>query len=389
MGDPTPIAVESSAMDEEQHALQPTSSTQQATLDSSSTRANDENDHTTYFLLDIQDIPSSEQDQPSTQVETKEQQHSRQKRKSKRRSSSSDSSSTSHHRRSSASSTSTSSSMSAQVVIDHGHNSLLCHPHHHNPPPHATSSHRLHPHLAAQHILRSGDDESESDYAYSLSHHLPTNHHLQQPQHLDPQYYHRSQQIPSPHFYASDIDHRDSIVSSDYPMLSRLSQEGSTRNQSYQQQHREQQQQQQQEDVDDDHKQHEMDGPESHAKDSNNNNNDDDDDDYPDEHAIADDESDTHHKHLTPNLAHTDSKKKRKKKKIHRLNNTNNSRTSLPDSSCQSTPKHSLHYPRKLNKRAQRVLEANLHSHSWSRRESLRQPYEHPVVGLSSDEALQ
>jgi hypothetical protein len=376
MGDPTPIAVESAAMDDERDALQPTLSTQQATQDTSSTRTNDENDHTTYFLLDIQDIPSSEQDQPSTQDETKEQQHPRPKRKSKRRSSSSDGSSTSHHRRSSTSTSSTSSSMSAQVVIDHGHSNLLCHPHHHNPPPHASSSHRLHPHHAAQHILRSGDDESESDYAYSLSHHLPTNHPLQQPQHLDPHYYHhRPQQIPSPHFYASDNDHRDSIVSSDYPMLSRLSQEGSTRKQSYQQQ---QEQQQEIDDDDDDPKQHRMDGPESYAQDNHNDH---------DEHAIADDESDTHPKRSPPHLAHTDIKKKRKKKKIHRLNN--NSRTSLPDSSCQSTPKHSSHYPRKLNKRAQRVLEANLHSHSWSRRESLRQPYEHPVVGLSSDEALQ
>jgi hypothetical protein len=153
-------------------------------------------------------------------------------------------------------------------------------------------------------------------------------------------------------------------------MLSRLSQEGSTRKQSYQQQ-------QQQETDDDDHKQHKMDGPESYVEDNNHDH---------DEHAIADDESDTHPKRSPPHLAH-ETKKKKKKKRIHRPNN--NSRTSLPDSSCQSTPKHSSHYPRKLNKRAQRVLEANLHSHSWSRRESLRQPYEHPVVGLSSDEALQ
>ncbi|KAI7885791.1 hypothetical protein K492DRAFT_123348 [Lichtheimia hyalospora FSU 10163] len=102
------------------------SSTSRTPLNNNAPPTNDSNeDHTTYFLLDIDD------DSPEDHVSHKSSKHS-------------------VSRRSSTTSDSSDSSVSAQVVIDHG----------------SSVPRRFDKHIAS-HVFRSDNEESESDYAYS------------------------------------------------------------------------------------------------------------------------------------------------------------------------------------------------------------------------------
>ncbi|KAI8076326.1 uncharacterized protein BX664DRAFT_344388 [Halteromyces radiatus] len=362
------------------------------------TENEDHNQHTTYFLLDIQE--PEQQDETEASITTQQQQQ-QQKKKNKRRSSHSDAST----RRSSSSSSSTSSSVSAQVVIDHGH---LRQPHQSH---HASFSHRLDKH--ANHLFRSGDDESESDYAYSFLHHIPpTNDQEQNPQSSN-LIYHESSTASV--FYHDDDDDdmskksSDPSPSSEKPILDNATQQ----QQSAKKYNNYTSDKILKNDENDDDFMHRT-NPHNYYNDNctdetekgNNGTTldghmfrksmDDEDD-----HAIADDESENG-SGMKGNHMDNGSNNKRyqqRRKKLHRRNlikqpaeshhlQPSNDNCSSPLNSSCSTPKQSLHYSRKLNKRAQRILEANLHSHSWSRRESL-QPCNYPAVGLSSDEALQ
>lgn len=280
---------------------------------------------TTYFLLDVDN--NDEQQQQQQQNEEEEEQTTTKKSKHRRKDSNDDNASDSSS--SSSSNSSSGSSVSAQVVIDHG----------------SSIPRRLEKNGFA-HLLRSGDDESESDYAFcytpvsrrdSDADSVNTNQRRSiQPSHLNHLMEPSSQQEED----ETDLSNADNDGDDD---MDREEVAQKSAHKEKRRRHR-----------------HRRTG--THRKDMVSDSKamvtvyTEEDDDLVDEMPRRDRERMMRHNERNYRHRHHDGEHYRRRS-----------------------------VPRRLHKRTQRVLQSNLHSHSWSRRESL-QSSRHP--GLSSEEAL-